>query len=90
MNPHTPVAPSNNELHKLVSDLKEKVERLEKEAAEEKKATTGLELKPNPLNGGSDNKISRSDTFEYRVLPDLKKASKPSMGASLHMRRMIG
>lgn len=76
MNPPTPVAPSYNELHKLVSDLKEKVKRLEKEAAEEKKATTGLEPTPNPLTGGSDNKISRSDTFEYRVLPDLNKAIK--------------
>jgi len=70
MSPTTPVAPTYNELFKLVSDLQEKVEQLQKES------TAGRVGEQNASAGAVVNNASRSDTYDYRVLPDLNKAIK--------------
>jgi len=70
MSPTTPVAPTYNELHKLVSDLQEKVEQLQKESA------AGSVADQNASAEAVVNNASRSDTYDYRVLPDLNKAIK--------------
>jgi len=70
MDPNIPVAPTYNELHKMVKDLQERTEQMQKEAAALREPTQNMSA------DNSANSVARSDAFEYRVLPDLNNAIK--------------